>query len=175
MLSRHSTTELYPAPQEGFSNEPAPTLALLWLPSALRTKPDLYLAFKAPLTQPLIRPPHQGIKTCQSTPQTNQSLSLTSTPPPCLCRSHPSVWNALPPPWPGKSSPQGSGVGAEAVSWWGRWGPQPSPASAGPLPSFPGSSLGPHPTPRSLTFLGWLWSPFLSSSLCLLPGFTSSK
>lgn len=43
----------------------------------------------------------------------------------------------------------------------GEEGAQPSPASAGPLPSFPGSSLGPQ-----LTFLGWLPSTAVSS-LCL--------
>lgn len=108
-------------------------------------------------------PLHQKLKSCQSPPRL-QEASLAAAPPsspPPPPWSQQTVWNALPPPWPRKGSREGSGVGSDAVSWWGRGGLSQALLPSGPLPSFPGSSLG----PSGLTFLGWLWSPLAGSRL----------
>ena len=64
--------------------------------------------------------PHQasplGNQNLTEYPTNSQSHHFTSAPPPCLCRSHPAVWIAPPPPRPAKGSHEGSEVGSEAVS-----------------------------------------------------------
>lgn len=118
-----------------------PLLAHLpWLPSTLPTKLDLlYLAFKSPPTVP-----QKGLLIRDSNPAqilpNSKSLHLASPLPACM--SHRLA--RMPFPLLGLAKVLCRVRGwREAVSWWGTKGPQPSPASAGPLPSFPGSSLGP--------------------------------
>lgn len=119
-----------------------PLLARLpWLPSTLPTKLDLlYLAFKSPPTVPqpglLIRDSNPA-----QIPPKFQEPSL-GLPTPHACMSH--RLSRMPFPLLGLAKVLCRVRGwLQAVSWWGTKGPQPSPASAGPLPSFPGSSLGP--------------------------------
>lgn len=117
----------------------------LWLPSALRTKSKPYdMAFRAPPLCPSQASP-SGTPTMPKTQQFQEPSHCFRTPSPAaFARVELSCYPGCPPPpGPGRGSCEGSGVGSEAVSCWGRRGLWPSPASAGPLPSFPGSSLGP--------------------------------
>lgn len=118
-------------------------------PRPPRTKPDPpSLEFKVP---PTILHQTSSSRT-QILPQFPQLQELFlprfHSPAPTLCRSHPAaVGNALPPPWPGKGSPEGSGVGLEAISWWGRRGHSQVPL---PLaPSLPSLALPWGPSSRS--------------------------
>lgn len=109
-------------PRRVFPRSPPLLTHSLWLPSALETKPDpFYPGIQGSTHSVPTSPPRQKLKPCQSPPNF-QEASLHFTPSPWLCRSHPAVWNALPPPWPRKGSREGSGVGSEAVSWWGGGG-----------------------------------------------------
>lgn len=160
---------LYPThihSQEGFSKELAPTPLLSMAPQRPHDKARSSL----PGIQGSTHSVPLSLLFRDSNPSTvppNSKNHHFASPHPLLplCRSHPAaVGNALPPPWPGKGSHEGSGVGVEAVSWSGKRGLWPSPASAGPLPSFPGSSLGPEP---HILWLALVRPPWLQP-LCLI-------
>lgn len=161
-LSTPSSPQIYS--QSGFSNEPAPGHSFPRPPSALRTKPDpLDLAFKVPPTLP-----HQafssGTQTLPQSPQIPRTITSLPPPPPAFAGAI-LLLSGMPFPLLGLASVllrgQGLVQSTEAVSWSGRRGPWPSPASAGPLPSFPGSSLGPEPHVPCLALVHppWLQLP----------------
>lgn len=130
------------------SNEPAPThmLSMPPHPPGRPGQSQILLVWNSRF-HPLFsaRPPLQGLKSCHSSPKL-QELLLPRFHSPCphpsqgpssCCRECPSpslAWQRF---------PRGVRGWRRGYFLVGEEGAQPSPASAGPLPSFPGSSPGP--------------------------------